>query len=115
MREEKCEALSCFVIERKPKDANSGYTRQQVWIDKQDYLIRRIDFLKLVLMAMVIASPLAYYFMQQWLSDFAYRVDIQWWMFVAAGLVAVAIAFLTVGFQAVKAALANPVRSLRSE
>lgn len=44
VREEKCEALTCFVIERKPKDANSGYTRQQVWIDKQDYLIRRIDF-----------------------------------------------------------------------
>lgn len=44
VREEKCEALTCAVIERKPKDANSGYTRQQVWIDKQDYLIRRIDF-----------------------------------------------------------------------
>ena len=44
VREEKCEALTCFVIERKPKDANSGYTRQQVWIDKQDYLIRRVDY-----------------------------------------------------------------------
>lgn len=44
VREEKCEALTCFVIERKPKDTNSGYTRQQVWIDKQDYLIRRIDY-----------------------------------------------------------------------
>jgi putative ABC transport system permease protein len=73
------------------------------------------DFLKLVVIAIVIASPIAYYFMQRWLSDFAYRIDIEWWMFAAAGLLAVAIAFLTVGGQAVKAALANPVKSLRSE
>jgi putative ABC transport system permease protein len=73
------------------------------------------DFLKLVLIAIVIASPIAYYFMQQWLADFAYRIDIQAWMFVAAGFAAVLIAFLTVGFQSVKAALANPVKSLRSE
>jgi putative ABC transport system permease protein len=73
------------------------------------------DFLKLVLIAIVIASPIAYYFMNQWLSDFAYRIDIQWWMFALAGGLAVVIAFLTVGFQSVKAALANPVKSLRSE
>jgi putative ABC transport system permease protein len=73
------------------------------------------DFLKLVLIAIVIASPIAYYFMQKWLSDFAYRIDMQWWMFVVAGVLAVGIAFLTVGFQSVKAALANPVKSLRSE
>jgi putative ABC transport system permease protein len=73
------------------------------------------DFLKLVLIAIVIASPVAWYFMQKWLADYAYRIDIQVWMFVAAGAVAVGIAFLTVGFQAVKAALANPVKSLRSE
>jgi len=53
--------------------------------------------------------------MQHWLADFAYRIDVQWWMFALAGLTAVAIAFLTVGFQSVKAALANPVKSLRSE
>jgi putative ABC transport system permease protein len=73
------------------------------------------DFLKLVLIAIVIASPVAYWFMQKWLADFAYRIDVQWWMFAAAGLAALAIAFLTVGFQSVKAALANPVKSLRSE
>jgi len=73
------------------------------------------DFLKLVVVAIVIASPVAYFFMQKWLADFAYRIDIQWWMFVGAGLAAVLIAFLTVGFQSVKAALANPVKSLRSE
>jgi putative ABC transport system permease protein len=73
------------------------------------------DFLKLVLIAILIASPVAYYFMNRWLSDFAYRIDIEWWMFVGAGALAVGIAFLTVGFQSVKAALTNPVKSLRSE
>jgi len=73
------------------------------------------DFLKLILIALVIASPVACFFMNKWLVNFAYRIDIQWWMFAAAGAVAVAVAFLTVGFQSVKAALANPVKSLRSE
>ncbi|NUO01110.1 MAG: ABC transporter permease [Saprospiraceae bacterium] len=73
------------------------------------------DFLKLVAVAIVIASPLAWWLMQKWLSDFAYRIEIRWWMFALAGLAAVAIAFLTVSFQSIKAALANPVRSLRSE
>jgi putative ABC transport system permease protein len=73
------------------------------------------DFLKLVLIAIVIASPVAYYFMDRWLSDFAYRIDMEWWMFVGAGVLAMLIAFLTVGAQSIKAALANPVKSLRSE
>lgn len=73
------------------------------------------DFLKLVLIAFAVASPLAYWVMNQWLRDFAYRIDIQWWIFAAAGAVAVAVAFLTVSFQSIKAALANPVQSLRSE
>ncbi len=73
------------------------------------------DFLKLVFFAIAIASPLAYFLMDKWLADFAYRIEIQWWMFVVAGAGAVVIAFLTVGFQSVKAALANPVKSLRSE
>ena len=73
------------------------------------------DFLKLVLIAIVLASPIAYYFMNIWLSDFAYRIDIQWWMFAVAGLVAIVVAFLTVSFQSIRAALMNPVKSLRSE
>jgi putative ABC transport system permease protein len=73
------------------------------------------DFLKLVVLAIAIASPVAWFFMNKWLSDFAYRIDLQWWMFAAVGAMALAIAFLTVGFQSVKAALANPVKSLRSE
>ncbi|MDX1912899.1 MAG: ABC transporter permease [Saprospiraceae bacterium] len=73
------------------------------------------DFLKLVFIAIVVASPLAYYFMDKWLADFAYRIEMEWWMFAGAGVLAVLIAFLTVSFQSVKAALANPVESLRSE
>ncbi|GAA4447050.1 ABC transporter permease [Nibrella saemangeumensis] len=73
------------------------------------------DFLKLVLIAIIIASPIAWWAMNQWLANFAYRVDIPWWMFVAAGTVAVLIAFLTVSYQSIRAALMNPVTSLRSE
>ena len=65
--------------------------------------------------ALVIASPIAYYIMQQWLADFAYRVTIPWWIFVLAGLVATFIAMITVSVQSVKAAISNPVDALRSE
>ena len=73
------------------------------------------DFLKLVVIALVIASPLAYFFMDLWLQNFAFRIEVEWWVFVLAGLVAVGVAFLTVGWQSVRAALADPVESLRSE
>ncbi len=73
------------------------------------------DFLKLVLIAIVIASPIAWYAMNRWLQDFAYKITIEWWVFALAGLLAVGIALLTVSFQSVKAALMNPVKSLRSE
>jgi len=71
--------------------------------------------LKLVVIATVIATPLAYWSMNKWLQDFAYRIDISWWMFAIAGLLAVFIALATVSLQAIKAALANPVKSLRTE
>jgi putative ABC transport system permease protein len=73
------------------------------------------DFLKLVFVAIVVASPLAYYGMHRWLQDFAYKIDIAWWVFALAGLFAVGIAVLTVTLQSAKAALVNPVKSLRSE
>ena len=73
------------------------------------------DFLKLVLIAIVIASPLAWWAMNRWLQGFAYKIEIEWWMFAGAGLLAVGVALLTVSFQSVKAALMNPVKSLRSE
>ncbi len=73
------------------------------------------DFVKLLLIAIAIASPLAWWAMNRWLEDFAYRIEIQWWMFAMAGLSAVAIALLTVSYQAIRAAIANPVDSLRDE
>lgn len=73
------------------------------------------DFVPLIVIAIFIATPLAYYAMTEWLSDFAYRIDIQWWVFVAAGAVAIGIAFATVSVQSIKAALMNPVESLRND
>jgi len=73
------------------------------------------DFMILVIMAIAIATPVAWYIMRRWLQDFAYRTDISWWMFLAGGSVAMVIAFLTVGIQAARAAAANPVNSLRTE
>jgi putative ABC transport system permease protein len=63
----------------------------------------------------VIAAPVAYYFMQKWLANFVYHINIQWWIFAVAGLAALGIAFLTVAGQSIKSALSNPVESLRSE
>ncbi len=73
------------------------------------------DFTKLVVIAFVIGAPVAYIIMHRWLQDFAYRTDISLWIFIAAGLLAVLIALATISFQAIKAAMANPVRSLRTE
>jgi putative ABC transport system permease protein len=73
------------------------------------------DFLKLVIIAIIIATPVAWWAMNKWLEDFAYRISISWWIFVIAGFAAALIAFLTVSFQAIKAAIANPVKSLRTE
>jgi putative ABC transport system permease protein len=73
------------------------------------------DFLLLVGISFVIAVPVAYYFMHRWLQDFAYRVPIAWWIFVSAGVMAVIVALLTVSTQAIRAAVANPVESLRTE
>jgi putative ABC transport system permease protein len=73
------------------------------------------DFIKLIIVAFVIASPVAWWIMNNWLQDFAYRINISWWIFFAAGLIAIIIALVTISFQAIKAAIANPVKSLRAE
>ncbi|MFD1145181.1 ABC transporter permease [Larkinella insperata] len=73
------------------------------------------DFLKLVLIAVILAAPVAWWAMDTWLQDFAYRINVEWWILVLAGVLAVTIAFLTVSFQSIKAALTNPVKSLRTE
>jgi putative ABC transport system permease protein len=73
------------------------------------------DFLKLIVIALVIAIPVAWFAMNKWLEDFVYRIDIEWWIFLVAALISIIIALLTISTQAVKAAIANPVRNLRSE
>jgi len=73
------------------------------------------DFLKLVLISIVLSVPVAWWGMNKWLEDFAYRINIGWWIFIAAGVIAMLIALFTVSFQAIKAAIANPVKSLRTE
>jgi putative ABC transport system permease protein len=73
------------------------------------------DFLKLVVIALIIAAPIAWFVMTKWLQEFAYRISIQWWIFIVAAAIAVIIALMTISAQAIKAAIANPVKSLRTE
>src|SRR5690606_3348944 len=73
------------------------------------------DFVKLVLLAFVLAAPLSWWMMKRWLQNFAYHIDLQWWMLILAGLATVITALLTVSFKAAQAARANPVDSLRDE
>jgi ABC-type antimicrobial peptide transport system permease subunit len=73
------------------------------------------DFVRLIIFSLVIAVPLAYYFMNNWLQNYEYRTELSWWIFAVAGVGALLVTLLTVSFQSIKAAIANPVASLRSE
>ena len=73
------------------------------------------DFLRIVFIAILLATPISFYFMNRWLQDFSYRITIGWWVFFFSGLAAIFIALFTVSFQAIRVALINPVKSLRSE
>jgi ABC-type antimicrobial peptide transport system permease subunit len=73
------------------------------------------EFIILISIAFVIASPIAWYFMHEWLKDFAYPIDISFWIFIIAGAASLLIALITISFQAIKAALSNPIKSLRTE
>ncbi|MGE8422529.1 MAG: ABC transporter permease, partial [Sphingobacterium siyangense] len=73
------------------------------------------DFVKLVIISILIASPIAWWAMNKWLQDFSYRIEIQWWFFALAGISALFVAFFTVSTQAIKAANSNPVKTLRDE
>jgi putative ABC transport system permease protein len=77
--------------------------------------ILSIEFVKLVMIAALISFPIAWWLMNSWLKDFAYRIGISWWMFAIAIVASLAIAILTVSFQAIRAAIANPIKSLRTE
>ena len=105
--------LSIFVVERKVKEIG---IRKVLGASVSGIIgLLSSDFLKLVLIAAIIASPLAWYFMHEWLQDFSYRINIGWWVFVIAGITALFIALITISFRAIRAALANPVKSLRTE
>jgi putative ABC transport system permease protein len=106
-------ALSAFMAEQRSKEIGirkvlgasvSGITT-----------LLSIDFIKLVLIAIAIASPVAWWAMNKWLQEFAYRISIQWWMLATAAIAAIIIALVTISFQSIKAAIANPIKSLRSE
>jgi putative ABC transport system permease protein len=73
------------------------------------------SLLKVVLISLLVAVPLSWLVMNKWLEDFAYRIHLEWWMFLASGIISIIIALITLSFQAIKAAIANPVTSLRSE
>ncbi|GAB3693325.1 ABC transporter permease [Spirosoma flavus] len=106
-------ALATFIAKQRTKEIGI----RKVLGASVPSLIRLLskDFLRLVVISIVLASPLAWYAMNRWLADFAYHIAVPWWAFLLAGLASVAIALLTVSYQSVKAALMNPVKSLRSE
>jgi putative ABC transport system permease protein len=106
-------ALSAFMAEQRSKEI--GIRKALGASVKGITTMLSYDFVKLVLLAIVIASPMAWWGMNKWLQEFAYKIPITWWMFIAAGLGAIFIALATVSFQSIKAALMNPVKSLRSE
>ncbi|RAJ20957.1 putative ABC transport system permease protein [Gelidibacter algens] len=105
--------LVSFVAEQKKKEIG---IRKVLGASVQN-MVRLLtkDFIRLVGIAFIIAAPLAYFIMQNWLQDFPYRINIEWWVFLIAGGAALIITLLTVSFQAIKAAIANPVKSLRTE
>ncbi|MEZ5038550.1 MAG: ABC transporter permease [Saprospiraceae bacterium] len=106
-------ALAAFATERRIKEIG---IRKVLGASSMSIVrLLSIDFLKLVVVAFLLASPIAWYVMNRWLEDFAYRIDIRWWVFLVAGAVAVLITLLTVSLQSLKAALANPVESLKVE
>jgi len=105
--------LASFVAEQRSKEIGVrkviGASVFNIWT-----LLSK-EFIGLVIVSLLIASPIAYYFMNNWIQKYTYRIDISWWIFFVAGTGALMITLLTVSFQAIKAAIANPVKSLRTE
>jgi putative ABC transport system permease protein len=106
-------ALAAFMAEQRSKEIG---IRKVLGASVQNIArLLSLDFVKLVVIAIVIASPIAWWAMNKWLEDFTYRILISWWIFAIAALVSIIIALLTVSFQSVKAAIANPIKALKAE
>ena len=105
--------LASFMAEQRTKEIGVRKVLGASLFDLWRLLSR--EFVMLVILSSVIAVPVAYYFMSSWLQDYSYRTDLSWWIFAIAGIGALAITILTISFQSIKAALANPVKSLRTE
>ena len=106
-------ALSAFMVEQRSKEISIRIVLGASL--KSIFGLLTVNFLKLVLISIVLAVPIAWYSMQQWLQDFTYRIDITWQVFALAGVIAVAIAILTISYQAIRAGLMNPVNSLKAD
>ena len=105
--------LAAFAAEQKVKEIG---IRKVLGASVQNIVrLLSVDFVKMVCIASVIAFPLSYWAMNKWLQGFAYRIDLSWWLFIVSAGTALLIALITVSFQSIKAAIANPVNSLRSE
>ena len=105
--------LSAFTAEQRAKEIG---VRKVLGASVQNLVVLLTkDFTKLVITAICIAIPLSWWLMNQWLSDFAYQSGMEWWIFALSGILAIVIAWLTVSWQSIKAALVNPVQSLKSE
>ena len=106
-------ALTSFLVERRKKEIGI----RKVLGANVKHIVGLIskEFVLLIIIANVIALPLAYYLLQNWLQDFAYRVSLNLWLFMAAGIIALLVALFTISVQVIKAALSNPVKSIRYE
>lgn len=105
--------LAAYLVESKTKEIGIRKVLGASTVNVTKLLSK--EFLQLVIVAILIASPIAWYIMHKWMEDYSYQIGVQWWVFLLTAAVAILITIITIGGQAIKAALANPIQSLRDE